>query len=203
MGTGDGRIIDNGRYIAPGNAAGDPGAILVGDFNNDGMLDVAVVHETGGGAPNLQIFLGNGDGTLAAGKSYAAYHLTGRGLGAVGDFDDDGHLDIVVVADDGIRTMLGAGDGTFTLGGTFALADTPTSIVAGDLNGDGVLDLVAGYGKSFLTLTSAGDGTFGNLRQFATPHDAYAVALGDLNGDYVLDVVVGSSSSLQFVTQQR
>jgi hypothetical protein len=67
-----------------------PAAVVLGDFNGDGKLDVA---EANGGSNNIGILFGNGDGTLQATTYYPA-GLRAYGL-AAGDFDNDGKLDAV------------------------------------------------------------------------------------------------------------
>lgn len=89
-------------------AAGDPAAALLGDFDNDGALDLYVVRQAGFGAsepPNL-FFRGDGEGRFAA--CGPAWGGTGP-LGArpeaacAYDLDRDGDLDLL--------TANGAGDG--------------------------------------------------------------------------------------------
>ena len=71
------------QLAAPGNAA-----VAVGDFNHDGKLDVAAV------AKELQIFLGNGDGTF---KSPINYPVGDNPYSvAVADLNGDGKQDIAV-----------------------------------------------------------------------------------------------------------
>jgi len=50
----------------PTGANSDPQALAVGDFNNDGIPDMAVANS---GTNNVTIFLGNGDGTFTAQKT--------------------------------------------------------------------------------------------------------------------------------------
>ena len=61
------------------------GTIIVGDFNNDGLLDFAV-----GGIKTIQVFLGKGNGTfqppIATNSGGTVYGM------AVGDFNGDGKL---------------------------------------------------------------------------------------------------------------
>ncbi len=62
----------------------------------------------------------------------------------VGDFNDDGTLD--VVSNDG-HVLLGNGDGTFAAGASLPVVAGPYEV--GDFNGDGVLDLVLATGWCF------------------------------------------------------
>src|SRR5690242_20188341 len=68
-----------------------PFAVAVGDFNGDGIPDLAVANQS---ANSMSILLGNGDGTFQAPIDYPA-GLTPAAI-AVGDFNGDGNLDVVV-----------------------------------------------------------------------------------------------------------
>ena len=65
--------------------------MAVGDFTNDGKLDLAVTNSSDN---DVEIFLGNGNGTFQAGVTYAAG--PGPAEIAVADFIGDGNLDLVV-----------------------------------------------------------------------------------------------------------
>jgi len=110
LGNGDGTFQSAVNY-----ATGlSPAAIAVGDFNQDGKLDLAVAN-SGCGSPcgNISVLLGNGDGTFQSPVNY----VTGNQPGsvAVGDFNEDGKLDLVVAnsSSGNISVLLGNGDGTF------------------------------------------------------------------------------------------
>jgi hypothetical protein len=79
----------------------DPGPLAVGDFNRDGVPDLALLT-----LPGLTVFLGNGDGTFQPGPTYAN---GGPGALAVGDFNGDQFPD-VVTPDLGVRVFLNAAD---------------------------------------------------------------------------------------------
>ncbi len=73
----------------------------------------------------------------------------GAGPFVVGDFDGDGHLDVVAApagsgATASVTALYGDGSGRFTAGASFAAGtdDAPNQLAVGDANGDGVPDLV-------------------------------------------------------------
>ena len=91
LGNGDGTFsASSPPPIAVGSA---PDAIVAGDFNNDGKLDVAVANSGDG---TVTLLLGNGDGTFtpASGSPYAVGQYPSAI--AVADFNGDGKLDLAV-----------------------------------------------------------------------------------------------------------
>lgn len=175
-----------------------PVQVIAADLRNTGILDLVVAEVD---SQTIGVFLGNGDGTFAPEVTY----LVPRPplSVAVGDFNGDGHQDIVVglLGDEfsgPLATLSGDGTGKFgppitfladnTIIGSYAI----TQIVAADLNGDGLTDLVlidlggidfrAGV-HSFLSL---GDATFKDA-QFV--QGDIAVALGDMDEDGCQDAV--------------
>ena len=80
-----------------------------------------------------------------------------------GDFNGDGHLDVVVANEESnaLSVLLGNGDGTFQPETRYPVGDDPRSVEVGDLNGDGMLDLAAAnfLGFTVSALLGTGDGT--------------------------------------------
>ncbi len=142
-----------GVYSSSACTAGTgPQSIALGDFNNDGKLDMAIVNSA---ANSVSILLNNGDGTFsgpsgplpagppfgAPSPTYAVGHNP-QGL-VVGDFDNDGNLDLAVANenDNTISILLGNGNGTFQAQTTVnSGATAPIALAAADFNGDGSLD---------------------------------------------------------------
>jgi len=76
------------------------------DFNHDGILDRAVI-DGSASSDSVIVMLGNGDGTYQPAESYPA-GPSPKSV-AVGDFDGDGWIDLVVV------NSLAGGDPTFSV----------------------------------------------------------------------------------------
>ncbi len=74
-----------------GNGDGTFSAPVLGDFNGDGKLDVAVSSSN----TAIDLLLGNGDGTFQNPAQVAADNATTL---ALGDFNSDGKLDLVGVS---------------------------------------------------------------------------------------------------------
>ena len=136
LGNGDGTFQAAESFPA---GAG-PTALVVGDFNGDGRLDVAVA-DAGDGirhGQGVSILLGNGDGTFQAPVFYAAGSFPSSIV--AGDFTGNGVLDLAVAnrGSDDVSILLGDGHGGFPTLPPIPLGDQagePMSIVAGRLHG--------------------------------------------------------------------
>jgi hypothetical protein len=159
--------------------------IAVGDFNGDGIPDLAVANAN---SDTVTVLLGNGDGTFTATTASPATGGCPDSI-AVGDFNGDGIPDLAVahLCSETVTVLLGNGDGTFTATATSPATGNPGyAIAAGDFNGDGVLDL-AMPGEP--VLLGNGDGTFRAVAGSALPVGS-AIAVGDFNGDGIPDLAV-------------
>jgi hypothetical protein len=194
LGNGSG-----GFAAAPGSpfAVGtSPIPIAVGDFNGDGIQDLAIGNVTSNNS-NLTVLLGNGSGGFAAAPGSPFAVGPGPRSVAVGDFNQDGIQDLVTanLTNDTLTVLLGDGSGGFGAPLSIVVGTSPTSVAVGDFNGDGIPDLVAanfatGFGNGSLTVL------FGDGRgHFTTPGSQYtvgfepsSVAVGDFNGDGIPDL---------------
>jgi hypothetical protein len=176
------------RATTPILIVSDDASFAVADFNHDGKLDLAVV------GAELQIFLGNGDGTFQAPIDYIVG--TSPGSVAVADFNGDDKLDLAVTnyLSATVSVLFGNGDGTFQLQATLNTGVAPIFIAAGDFNGDHKPDLVVqqqGYISVFL---NNGDGTFRGPFNTTMAQGPDAVGVGDFDRNGTLDLAVATNT---------
>jgi hypothetical protein len=178
-----------------------PEAMITGDFNHDGNLDLAVAGQDN----QLQIFLGDGDGSFSAPVVTA---LTNAGTAlASADFNGDGKLDVAVglgylsTTNSSLIVLLGNGDGTFQPPSTLSVTGQEFVLASADLNGDHIPDLVVGQilPDSVQILLGNGDGTFKPPIPNLLTAGPQSIALGDANRDRKLDVIVGCLSQVSFL----
>jgi hypothetical protein len=170
----------------------------MGDFNNDGHLDLVVGNASG----TVSVLLGNGAGSFGAQQQTGAVFSSPTDI-AVGDFNRDGKMDIAVTNVSGanrISVSFGNGDGTFVAPVDYSVPGRPTYVEIGDFNADGNLDLVAPLYNSQPTgtvsvLLGSANGSFTVQSPIITgtaPFGPLGVAVGDFNGDGAQDFAVAN-----------
>jgi len=206
LGTGTGTFgvatnFDVGSSVF---VASVPISVAVGDFNNDGILDMVTANLS----DNVSVLLGTGTGTFGVATNFDVGDAPVSV--AVGDFNNDGILDMVTAnnGSDNVSVLLGTGTGTFGVATNFdvgveltTLTDDPASVAVGDFNNDGILDMVtanSGAPDSVSVLLGTGTGTFGVATNFDVAatnlfNDPTSVAVGDFNNDGILDMVTGNT----------
>lgn len=185
---------------SPFSTGQNPFAVVAGDFNGDGIPDLASANWTGN---SVTVLLGNSSGgfTEAAGSPFPVG--TNPASIAVGDFNKDGKPDLAIAnyGSNNVTVLLGNGSGWFTAaaGSPFAAGANPASVAVGDFGGDGRQDLaLANYaGNSVTVLLSDGSGGFTAApgSPFATGTGPVSVAVRDFNGDGRADLAIANSRS--------
>jgi flagellin len=174
-----------GSFKAPVQIASGGQKARIGDFNNDGNLDILQYSDSS----HVSVVTGKGNGLFNAAVTSA---FTGVAGYQIGDFNRDGNLDIAgVTVTNCMYLALGRGDGTFaaetSMPFTFA---TSFDYKVGDFNNDGLLDFASSQQVAF----GKGDGTFNAPVTISSTNAS--VLSGDLNGDGVLDLVYSTKAYL-------
>ncbi len=201
-----------------------PRALAADDFDEDGMPDlVSSYADFSGGI--VTIHRGNVDALFpnspeaqqrkAAGAYTEAPFLPQARVFAApeapdflgtGDFDGDGHWDVVAAARGSSALYLLPGDGRGALGQAqrIDLPGSVTALVTGEINRrDGLADIVAGIvtaeGPEVLVFESPEGALKGQPEVIGLPAEATALALGQLDDDYPMDLVAAASNELVIV----
>jgi len=189
-GVGNGKFTNRLRY----RVAKPPSEIVTGDFDGDGLTDVAV--GTGATAGGLNILYGRAGGGFADAAvcpSPATYAMV------CADFNDDGRLDIALVdaLDDEVALLYGE-EGGFAAPVAYAVDGVHAAIALGDFNADALLDIAVARGDAdgFATILYGQEGGgFGQATDYPVGLNPSGIAAADSSGDGLLDLVVSNNAS--------
>lgn len=195
LGDGKGKLME--AKGSPFPAGNQPNDICVADFNGDGNLDLAIANHD---AKYLTLLLGDGHGGFSPAPGSPVTVLSNphtHGV-AAGDFNGDGHRDLVTDswAENKVTVVFGDGRGRFSSPGVqFAVGKRPYERVrVADVNGDGYPDIITTNLDGDDVTILIGDGRGGFAQAAGSPFPAgktpFGVAVADLNGDGTLDLAV-------------
>jgi hypothetical protein len=224
--VGLGRGVGDGNF-GPWSFAGPylaPTQFGYGDFNGDGNLDIVAstpVDSTFNMPTHMNVMLGDGNGEFSVGPSLTG-HYDNLNQVLVGDFNQDGKLDLITKGVSTLSTYLGNGNGTFqpVTHYPYPSKGLAAQMLAGDFDGDGKLDLIllqqpylsfitnSKPGMAFWFLKGNGDGTFQSPRKIASfpgtgafgcvggNYSNSSMQLSDFNGDGKLDLAFCTQSQI-------
>ncbi len=206
--TGDGNldIVFNGSSVLAGDGRGGFGEETVGqipqgniqlaDFNGDGALDIVT--------SNVfdvlnRITLSDGNGGFLSPENLE--DTPNGGSAVVGDFNSDGHQDVIILDRSYNSVTLYAGNGTGELVETvssFLVGSIyPTLFEVSDFDSDGDLDLILGDGTTVRLATNNGSGSFvASSTAYSMGASVRDIRSQDLNDDGRVDLVVKTDSSI-------
>ncbi|QDV24439.1 putative Ig domain-containing protein [Aureliella helgolandensis] len=182
--------------------------VLVGDYNQDGLLDISTYRShIGGSFASVTVILADQPGVFASSSTLHSDFLVNspKAFYEAGDFNNDGIVDLWAPSYQGIsRTWLGRGHGTFddpfpatpSIGNEFL-----TSGTVEDFNQDGILDVFwnghngvqGGPAPRYLAALGNGDGTFEIT--FQESSGGRQPAWSDFNGDGYLDFASSNTTA--------
>ncbi|UHD47712.1 VCBS repeat-containing protein [Aureimonas altamirensis] len=179
------------------------------DVNNDGHLDVVVSVEYGVN----RLYLNDGTGKLTYMPSTFGDTIRDSEHVRTADFDGDGNMDVVFVAesDEVHQLWFGDGKGGFTdVSDRIPVRSQGNALAVGDVNGDGLPDIVIGstgergHGEA-MELYEASNILYlnnpenpGHFIDVSATHlpqgddQTEGLALADMTGDGTLDLVIAS-----------
>ena len=149
------------------------------DYNNDGWPDIFFVNglnwpERSGPSSTPHLYRNNRDGTFTDVTASAGLDVAIYGMGAtVGDYDNDGNMDLFVTAVGPNRLFRNEGDGTFTDVTAAANLGDASEFSTGaawlDYDRDGLLDLVVVNYVAWSVETDLFCTIDGNSKSYCTP----------------------------------
>lgn len=200
-----------------------PSWLVLGDFNNDGFVDVAmssnyayeiVPYHRWRAKIVVNVWYGNSNGTLAQPQeqvftqwefdcAYCSPPALGGNSMTGADFNGDGLMDLAIYDGSwgGTYTALNQGNGQF-------LRDSgPIGGVAGwlygvDLSGNGLADLIVADGNGSHQWHNMGGGSFVNVGNFWESVSELIPVDLDNNGVKDLALIAGGTNSARVVLQQ-
>ena len=188
MGNGDGTFT-SGTFYQTGSDV--PQYLVVGDFNGDGILDVAAV-----GGQGVWLFTGQGGGLFNPGVLAAP--LTGGAAVAAGDLNGDNNLDLVIADGKGFVILYGNGNGTFQPPVAFTLSANAISVAVGSLTKSGPPGIVVSSPNGLYVYFGNGAGKFSGpyFKEIPNNDVGGSILIGDLNGDGIPDLVTAGVAVL-------
>lgn len=166
-----------------------PTALAVGDFDDDGLDDIAVANFE---SKTVAVLRSDGVGGFHISTMLA---LTQRPTSVIAkDFNQDGRLDLIVTNFDEGRISLFHGDGTgqFTPTREIVVGAGPYTLISADFNRDQILDIAIAHAPLGQVTTLLGDGTgdFSKAQEITVGGWPNALALGDFDDDGQNDIAV-------------
>jgi FG-GAP-like repeat len=187
--------------LSPIGGVGIASGLALGDFDRDGVQDMAVGDN--GVGQVITILRGTGGGAFVVAATVPA-PTTPSDIEAA-DFNGDGDLDLAVASILGhtISIFAGLAGANFIAAGAYPTGVGPVELEIADVTGEGSLDLVvAQQGRQNdsspreAVAVFAGSGlAFGQRTEYLAGNSPRDIAIADFNGDGLRDIAVANRES--------
>jgi hypothetical protein len=191
-----------------------PLSLASADFDGDGVPDLVSGYEAGK-AGAITVYRGNVDALWPYGANLngppPAFLPNARSFAvpeapsliAVGDFNADGHFDVVTakLGSDGLYFLRGDGHGGFAAPERIGLGGTVTAMTSGEVNrADGLTDVVVAISSASGPRVLVFESPMGAMKAqpeiFTIPHPATSLALGRFDGNAMNDLAVAAGNQI-------
>jgi hypothetical protein len=166
-----------------------------GDFNVDGILDLAVTNTN---SNSVTIFQGMGGGNFTAAGVFSCGNTPHQIIAA--DFNNDGALDLATAnfGASNVSVLMNSGTGNFSTTNFFS-GTAPKSITSADFNNDGNMDIavVNSGSNNYSAFLGNGLGSFSLSQSSGVGSTPYGICSADFNKDGKQDLVTVSNSNGQ------
>jgi hypothetical protein len=194
---------DTPSHVAPATVVGfgqELRNLAVGDLNADGRLDVVVADHL---SDSIWVLLGQGNGNYLAPRQIEVPNSIFPVALALGNFDDLGNLDIVVIDSRLGKAFIMLNDNAnpplFRRGGEITVGEQPSEVRTVDLNRDGKLDVITlntggppikELAVALFRRVAQGFPEFDTVQRYTIGEDPSDLITGDFNNDGWQDVAM-------------
>jgi len=176
----------DGQFASPQSVSygHTPYAVAIGDFNQDGIPDLAVANSSN----DVSILPGNGDGTFGPAMTFPIYRYALDIV--VADFDEDGRDDVAALNSVYLSILRGQGNGTLGPEETYIPCSYPQRLALGDFYRDGHTDIVVECTQKIFVFANLVDFISGPFQVELPAGYLGDMTHADFNGDGLEDLAV-------------
>lgn len=179
------------------NFVSNPKEITTGFINGDGFPDIVAAVPSGRAIEGFVVVPSNGSGGFNTPVYYEASQQTFDV--AVVDLDNDGHSDVITVANSSAAVTVhkNLGNGTFPVLTRYEVASLSDAVESADIDNDGDIDIVVNGEVDISSLDPVvkilknnGNGTFAPAIDYTPTRNFGDMKLRDINGDGFVDLIL-------------
>ncbi|MCC6321745.1 MAG: VCBS repeat-containing protein [Phycisphaerales bacterium] len=170
---------------------------LACDLDRDGWSDLTTVNEV---SADIRVFMNPANGSMDLPPMVTPHTPIPfeASPNEVGDWDNDGIVDIVVSSDgtDEVAICRGLGNGRFATPTLVTVGDNPRGFGILDADGDGDMDITVACANAdrVVILLNNGNGTFAAPVNMTVTGGPYGMMAADMDNDGILDLAIGGRS---------